>query len=76
VICSGCEEAAELQRVAMEPREVRSGYALIAHRDALLAYGALPLPDVRLGDLVRVELVAAAVPDAGWCANEDCDNAQ
>lgn len=69
--CISCEEAAEAQAKAMAPREIREGYAMIAHVNALLPYGSKPVPDVRLGDLVKVTLVAAAVPDAGPC--EDCD---
>lgn len=71
VSCRRCEEAAEAQREAMAPREVREGYAVLSHVRGLQAYGDMPFPDVRLGDVVKVSLVAAAVPDVGWC--EECE---
>lgn len=69
--CKSCEESARLQQEAMVPREVREGLAVVRKRDALMSFGGLKVPDVRMGDVVRVQLVAAAVPD-GRCW--DCED--
>ena len=74
MICQNCIESAEAQRIAMEPRQVKEGWALVAMRDPFLQVAGQPLPDIRIGDIVEVRLIAGAVPDAGWCHNSECEN--
>ncbi len=73
-LCAECQVQARRQAEQMKPRECREGMALLARNDALAAYGSLPLPDVRIGDVVKVTLVAGAVEDMGWCEKHGCDN--
>ncbi len=59
----------------MRPRMVTEGVAVVGTRDGLLAYSTMPFPDVRIGDVVRVTLIAGAVEDMGFCDTEGCANA-
>lgn len=70
-LCAKCLSAVEAQQAAMAPRNVTKGIGLLLTADAFKWLGITPSPDLRVGDYVRVELVAGAVPDIGFC--EDCE---
>lgn len=72
--CGACLEQGARQAEQLRPREPKEGLAMVARTDALSSYGHLPLPDVRLGDVVRVELVAAAIEAGHWCTEPSCPN--
>lgn len=67
--CPRCEEQAQRQAEQMAPREHTVGIARVNNLDALawVIDGKHVTPDIRLGDFVRIELVAGAVEDMGWC---------
>jgi hypothetical protein len=64
--CERCEESARRQAEQMKPREVREGYAVVASTNAFL-WRTDPPADIRMGDVVKIELVGSAVEDMGWC---------
>jgi hypothetical protein len=77
VICDRCgkpdpSEAIARQQAQMMPRKRTEGLAVVAHRDAF-QWRSEPA-DIRVGDIVRVTLIAGAVSDitAGfYCECED-----
>jgi hypothetical protein len=69
-LCERCEAAADRQAAQMAPREVREGVARVL-RDDSLEFIVGPAADIRIGDIVRVQLVAGAVEDMPWC--DECD---
>ena len=73
-LCAICQESAARHPDAAQLREPREGVAIIGRTDALLPCPAAVLPDVRIGDVVRVSLVAAAVPDMNFCDDAACEN--
>lgn len=73
-LCASCSEQADRQAEQMKPRTLREGVAMIAKQAAFVPVHNRPLPDVRMGDIVRVVLVAGAVEDLGFCDNVDCSN--
>ena len=77
-ICDQCskpfpDEAIADQAEAMKPRDPREGWALLAKTEAFLPVAHRPFPDIRMGDIVEIRLIAAAVPDitAGFYC--ECD---
>lgn len=80
--CSRCEETARAQAEAMQPREeIANALALVIRSDGLKWIDTRPASqrakegeleqDLRIGDIIRVTLIAGAVPDGGFC---DCEN--
>lgn len=80
-LCDVCgkpdpSEAIARQQEQMRPRQVSEGYVRIVHRDPFLAISDKhPLPDVRMGDIAYVKLVAGGVEDITAGVYCECDDA-
>lgn len=67
-ICETCgkpdaSEAIAAQQEAMQPRHFPRSRVLVTNADAFSAILQYEQPDVRIGDIVKIELIAGAVPD-------------
>ncbi len=74
MICQECEEQGERQQQQMMPRDLTEGLVMVSHRDPFLSVGGKPVPDIRMGDIVQVKLIAGTVEDIGYCGTEGCEN--
>lgn len=72
-LCQNCQAQAERQAEQMRPRSgPLVGTARLLRSDGFDYIG--PAPDLRLNDVVRVQLVAGSVEDMGYCSDEQCEN--
>lgn len=67
-ICETCSkpdpsEAIAQQQEAMKPRKNREGRVMVTRSDWFTSIFQYEQPDIRIGDIVRVELIAGGVPD-------------
>lgn len=67
-LCEACgrpdpSDAIAAQQKAMKPRTNREGRVMVTRSDWFTAIFQYEQPDIRIGDIVRVELIAGAVPD-------------
>lgn len=51
------------QQDAMQPRHFPPSRVMVTRADAFAAILQHEQPDIRIGDIVRIELIAGAVPD-------------
>jgi hypothetical protein len=72
-LCASCSEQADRQAEQMKPRLVTEGRVLVTKKDGLTAVFGNEQPDIRMGDIVFVKLIAGAAEDMGWCSDESCD---
>lgn len=76
--CEACgkpdpSEAIAQQQEAMKPRHVVEWRAVVAKPDAFLSVLGADVPDIRMGDIVSVTLIATAVPDITAGVYCECD---